>query len=495
VQKLAGRNNGRVFSKGSRTAAFFLSFLASGCIMLTFSAQTPDAAYSAGSGGEIAGWMLREFMTVIGASAIIYLVCALVGKAVTGRKNIAFGLGLFGISLFQMMSAGAGLEQTGIGSWEGAWYGMDYSLGFGSRMLVGTILKILYPGFLSVSEALQFLRIVLVLTAALAAAAMTTALITAPEKYRTATLVLICVFMFCPGNFASIARDASRFDTFGVLFMLAAILLFLLIRNDPVRYILATVCAILMILAHQGNFFLYYPPVLAMMFMDMTEDAIRLRRFRTVLAVCSVLFVSGIFLYMQLKGTKVMTMDQAQLEAYVQGRTDIPMNSDPVRYEYYSTIGSTYEAINKPFIYNSEGMELPSVRLMLTIAVVSPMLVIWYIFWKGAYECGVQMSGQKGKIKSMMCNPVFYVIMTFCMILPQFILNLDWGRWCRAICIGQTATSLAAVGMGKTWAVAGLEKIRNFIEIAISTHKVVKYRDVFRKKTRKNPEKHHPSAN
>jgi hypothetical protein len=74
------------------------------------------------------------------------------------------------------------------------------------------------------------------------------------------------------------------------------------------------------------------------------------------------------------------------------------------------------------------------------------------------------MSGQKGKIKSMMCNPVFYVIMTFCMILPQFILNLDWGRWCRAICIGQTATSLAAVGMGKTWAVAGLEKIRNFMD-------------------------------
>ena len=39
------------------------------------------------------------------------------------------------------------------------------------------------------------------------------------------------------------------------------------------------------------------------------------------------------------------------------------------------------------------------------------------------------------------------------------------------------------------------EKIRNFIEIAISTHKVVKYRDVFRKKLRKNHEKHHPSAN
>ena len=39
------------------------------------------------------------------------------------------------------------------------------------------------------------------------------------------------------------------------------------------------------------------------------------------------------------------------------------------------------------------------------------------------------------------------------------------------------------------------EKIRNFIEIAISTHKVVKYRDVFRKKARKNHENHHASAN
>ena len=39
------------------------------------------------------------------------------------------------------------------------------------------------------------------------------------------------------------------------------------------------------------------------------------------------------------------------------------------------------------------------------------------------------------------------------------------------------------------------EKIRNFIEIAISTHKVVKYRGVFRKKARKNHENHHASAN
>ena len=39
------------------------------------------------------------------------------------------------------------------------------------------------------------------------------------------------------------------------------------------------------------------------------------------------------------------------------------------------------------------------------------------------------------------------------------------------------------------------EKIRNFIEIAICTHKVVKYRDVFRKKGRRNRKKQVPSAN
>ena len=39
------------------------------------------------------------------------------------------------------------------------------------------------------------------------------------------------------------------------------------------------------------------------------------------------------------------------------------------------------------------------------------------------------------------------------------------------------------------------EKIRNFIEIAICTHKVVKYRDVFRKKGRGNRKKQVPSAN
>lgn len=47
--------------------------------------------------------------------------------------------------------------------WNSAWYAMDYSLGFDSRLFIGSVLRLFYPDFLPAKAAYRFVFLSLIL--------------------------------------------------------------------------------------------------------------------------------------------------------------------------------------------------------------------------------------------------------------------------------------------------------------------------------------------
>lgn len=475
LQSLVSRKLcGKLF-RGTFLAARIISLIVGSMLMLSFSTEDSEFVHFV-DGTHILFPILKEIGILVLAEFFVYSLCFFCGLKSTFIKTKGlihrnrFSLLIAFILVFQVFQSGVGLFENKVSDWSGAWYGMDYSLGFGSRLLVGTILKLLFPEFLTDENATIFIFVAMLLIAILLAVMLAKLIESVHEK--DGIIFIILLYLLTYGNLNYVGQIAVRFEMIGLLFLLCAIIAFFSVRNLPIRFALVTTFSCLMLLAHQGNFFLDYPVIIIITFMSAyNENKLRFDKIQGLFAVGSLMLVFGLFVYLQFFGTKAIALDQAALEAYIQSRTDIQYSPEALTYEYYSTLSNTYDSINKYFLSNTSDAELPVIQLVLQGVLLTPILWIWFDFWKNGWCYYSKKLKNRGgnSIKRLFLNPILYVVLCFMMVIPEFVLNVDWGRWVRVVFIAQFAAIFAMIYLRKEWALEFLK----ITETKLKEHKIL----------------------
>lgn len=205
--------------------------------------------------GLMAAKVLCKDMFIV--MSVATLVCLLM-MIIIRKLNIevaAVSFGIMVVCVFQMIRG----NRFAIEGWGAAWYAMDYSMGLGSRMFIGTILKLFYDDFLTSSLANHFVLFSLWFLAALISLMLAVCINKVDENRRPAVIFFVLLFFSCPGSFQSIAENFGRFEMFGFI-----VILFMVLWNHffqkqmMIRYIGINIFSITLVLIHQGNLFLLF---------------------------------------------------------------------------------------------------------------------------------------------------------------------------------------------------------------------------------------------
>ncbi len=146
--------------------------------------------------------------------------------------------------------------------WNSAWYAMDYSLGFDSRLFIGSVLRLLYPGFLPAEAAWQFVFFSLILLLFLLSLVLGYSLRQLEgQRAEKGLLLVILLYLLSPGSpsYLWTSENMGRFDMYLLTVSLIAVICCILIRSVWLQLILLTILGLIALSIHQAFMFLFFP--------------------------------------------------------------------------------------------------------------------------------------------------------------------------------------------------------------------------------------------
>ncbi|MDE6386329.1 MAG: hypothetical protein K2L82_00825 [Lachnospiraceae bacterium] len=299
-----------------------------------------------------------------------------------------------------------------------AWYVLDYSYGFGSRLLIGSILHLLCGEVVMDAAAYHFVVTALCLLCIAVALFAGYVYRRMEDKYtKIAVLFLIVFYIASPASpeYLWTIENMGRLDTYLFLITVLMAFVYFKVKNVYIRYLLFTIFGIAAVFIHQVYFFLFFPFLLVIMLQDIWKSGWDKRK--VICAVCSVLSISGFFLYMQF-GSGIY-YDYETLMTRLNEHTDLPLDGAPMEAEYFWTL--------KDHFYKNMVPEIPH-HLKYGFMLVCMLVPVWggYL-WAWLHAIGHSHKRQKIKYILMLCTNLAY--------LPVFMLMNDWGRWFAALFI------------------------------------------------------------
>ena len=105
--------------------------------------------------------------------------------------------------------------------------------------------------------------------------------------------------------------------------------------------------------------------------------------------------------------------------ADIQSRTVLPTSKEALYYEYFGEVKEVYQELCIPFL-TGEDNYYPRENTFLLLVILFPLLILLIGIWVKAYRT------EKKQI-------YFWLLLSDLSVLPQFILNVDWGRWMSSI--------------------------------------------------------------
>lgn len=244
----------------------------------------------------------------------------------------------------------------------------------------------------------------------------------AKEETRLAVIFVVICYLSSPVSIAGYWTygNMGRLETFGIIFTLIAVWVYHKVDYLVLKYGIITILCVLSIAAHQGWFFLYFSIIFSMLI----YDALRYHKInrKQFCGSCVVFLFTGVsFLYFQFC-TKISFKNIDELQEYLSKKTNLPINAGASSYEYFTSTSDVWKVVNIPHM---QGGWYPRERLYLTVWLLLPIIVMIYAVWTKAL--------QKEKKECLLLSPYTYMILSQLLILPEFILNVDWGRWYIAI--------------------------------------------------------------
>lgn len=309
---------------------------------------------------------------------------------------------------------------SGIYGWVTVWYALDYKYGFGSRLMLGSILHLFTGEYLSKQEAHNFLvgsLVVLCILIALFAGMVYRKV--QNETLKNGVAFLTALYLASPASPAYLwtGENIGRLETY--LFIIALVLAFVYfkITNTILKYILFVTLGCFAISIHQIYFLLFFPTLLVMMIQDVWESHFKINQI--IYSVGAVCILSIFFLCMQF-GSGIYYDNADDIYNAVIETTDLYIDKAPIEMEYFWTLKDNFIKNQLPELHD---------RLRfgaLTVVMLAPMWGIYLIIWFLAIKNNKE---QKYKYILMLLTNIAYV--------PVFALMTDWGRWFAAFFVVQ----------------------------------------------------------
>jgi hypothetical protein len=300
-------------------------------------------------------------------------------------------------------------EMTQLNDWCTTPYTFDYSYGFHSRLLMGTLFKLLLSP-ISLKRLYLFILASLVILVVLFSVFFSSAIARSNDKSRIGigywTLLLMAspasiAFLFYWGNY-------GRFDLYllGVMFT-ALLLVDKKYFNNLVPLLLGIGMAI-----HQVFIFTYCAVIIGALFYESYRHAYS--KASVIRLLCGILITLIAFFYFQFATTPLAFETAKDVVSHMNTLSNIPVNEKMIDYEYFRSISEHLDAFVK--IGLKDRMAMGGIVIVL----MSPLIVLYLRFWRHLYKSSWRFG--------FVCLSLLPLAS-----LPAFILTIDWGRWFAAV--------------------------------------------------------------
>lgn len=320
------------------------------------------------------------------------------------QREICFFLVLL-LSLF--LTVPAALHE-----WNSAWYAMDYSLGFDSRLFIGSLLRLFHPDFLPADTAYAFvffsiILFLLVLSYVLGYSLRQLNKTTA----ETGLLLLIVLYLLSPGSpsYLWTSENMGRFDLYLILLTLIAAIICFHTKSIWLHIVIYTAIGIISLSIHPAFYLIYFPLLFTLFIIDIFRKETTI--FSNFISIVCLICLGILFIYYQIF-SQIDIPALEELTRLLSGRTDLPINETALRFEYFVTLSQSIQEL----IINQMGERLR--YGFITILLLTPLIIVYTCLWKYI-------------IKTAMENKFKYwlILISQLSFVPAFLLTIDWGRW------------------------------------------------------------------
>lgn len=341
-------------------------------------------------------------------------------------NKVSYEIAIFGLLLLQFLTTRA----YDVDAWSSAWNVLNYSMGNGSRLLVGTVYRILGGEYLADTVVYKFTCIGIILTIgviALVFGRMIRLTVSYAPSHKNTAVLIVLLYLAAPFSVSYLWNESNigRLDLYLLLAAMLCVLAGLLINNIYVKMLLFTVLGVVGLAIHQGFAFTYYPLVVSLICFDVFgEYKVNKRDF--VLAVISGLVEVLAFFYFQFFGGLYYENADQVTEALLQ-KTNLNIAAEAIDLEYFKDM----DYVKNTLIHSFYAEEQPFLQLAVILLLLSPVVVLYVWMWIDIFTY------YKKEERKIYCGPHLYVLLTNLCFVPIFALQTDWGRWLAPLFSGQ----------------------------------------------------------
>lgn len=306
--------------------------------------------------------------------------------------------------------------------WNFLTFVIDYNTGFGGRKLIGTVVSTILGGFVSIKSVIILMLsfiIIIVSVLSLLIGAFIKRLKSYGHGHYLFSIYTFALYLFCPASLLFLVNSSNMGRMDGFIIILLFLFIPFYVRNKY-KYSLVLLLSILSMLIHPIFACTYFAFYMAIMIYDSWSAGVDKRKVFVSLSICVILFV--FFYFIQLAPKNVVNVDEAF--AYLQSRTDYPLNKSSLYYEYYAPMNIHLQDWAIPNYLHS------IVGLVLCLIFLSPVFLFFYVFWKG---CIKESESKERKRVFIMMNASFLIM------IPAFVVTVDYARWMASYIICQFA--------------------------------------------------------
>ena len=296
--------------------------------------------------------------------------------------------------------------------WNFLTFVIDYHTGFGGRKLIGTLTSTILGGYVQRKVVLLIILLFYVLLIgglSLLIGAFIRKLKSYGNEHYIFSIYTAALYLFCPASllFLVSSSNMGRMDGFIIASVFTFVPFYIKGRYS---YIAAFLLSAISMLIHPIFACTYFPFYMALMIYDSFKSGVDKSKLFASLGICFVLFI--FFCYIQLAPKETMSATDAF--NYLSSRTDYPLNKSSLYYEYYA-----------PFDKHLQDWAIPNyphslAGLVLTILFLSPIFIYFILFWRNCIK-NAGSSLEKNTYRLM--NAAFLVM------IPAFIVTVDYARW------------------------------------------------------------------
>ena len=317
-----------------------------------------------------------------------------------------------------------------VDAWSAAWNVLDYSVGNGSRLLIGSIYRLFYGDYIDGTVAYKYTCIGMLLAIFLLSVVFGRFIrltVAYAPLYKNIVLATILLYFAAPFSMAYLwnSSNIGKLDLYLFITAMLCLLVMLGIKNIYVKMILITVLGVIGLAVHQAYAFIYYPMVVSAMCMDVFgEYKVNIKHL--IIAVVSGVVEIAAFLYFQFGGG--LYYDSAEEVAEVLNeRTNMLMAVEAIDLEYFRDLEYVQNTLLRSFFTE----EHPFLHLAAVFILLSPVIVLYVMMWKDVFLY------YKQEGKKLFAGPHLYMLLTNLCFVPIFAMQTDWGRWLAPLFAGQ----------------------------------------------------------